>query len=190
MRKMNAVELIDMARFQPGGDDDFKVPPGVKYKGAPPELNEAAKKLLMAKFSPKATDEEVLAMFQQKVICGTGLWAELKGDESLSKIEKGEWVLHVDTETLEGKLFQSNGDILLFWKAFTKKVPMGDFKIRRLNENELTVFWSIISFDIEEPVYILEAGKQKILVYFGGEDKTPQIFWIDDLDNVHLKGMK
>lgn len=190
--KMNSFELINMARFQKSDDDGggksdgkFKVPAGVTYKQAAPELNEEVKKLLLAKFNPKTSNNDVLTVFQERVICGPGLWAELKDDEDLSKLPKGHVNLQVDSETLEGKLFQSSDEILVFWRAFNKKIDLTNFKIRKLNEQELKTFWAIISFDIEEPVYILESDKRKILVFCGGKSK---IFWIDDLENIHLKG--
>src|SRR5947207_9822916 len=66
-------------------------------------------------------------LFDSILICGPGLWHDLKDDEALAKIKQGRVTFEVPvlgedgkpirTEKLEGKLFQSRDEILLFWKA-------------------------------------------------------------------------
>ena len=47
--------------------------------------------------------------------------------------------------------------------------------------------WATIPFDIEEPLYIADFGKQKVLVNFTVKNGEPKIFWMDivgDLANL------
>jgi|GEM_PF-824097 len=164
----------------------FKVPEGVKYKEATAAVNEQAKQLLLKKFSAKSTDKDVLSIFTTKLICGPGLWSEIKDDKEMAKLTKGNVNIHVDAQTLDGKLFQSPEEVMLFWKAFVKVVDTGSFKVRKLSEEEIKIFWAMISFDIEEPLYILESPQHKILVDFVS-DGGLKIMWIDDFQGLRMK---
>lgn len=60
--------------------------------------------------------------------------------------------------------------------------------IRKLNEKELNVYWSMIPFDIEEPVYVLEAGSKRFLLDLKKDEKTAgyYAFWIDELSSYYF----
>lgn len=162
------------------------MPAGVRYKEATAAVNEQAKQLLLAKFSAKATDKDVLSLFTSKPVCGPGLWKQIKNDKEMVKLTKGNVSLHVDAEVLEGKLFQSPEEILLFWNALLPVVDTSNFKVRKLSEEEIGIYWAMISFDIEEPLYILESPQHKILVNLVS-DQGLRIMWIDDLQGLRLK---
>jgi hypothetical protein len=180
-------------------EDAVQVPEGIRYKEASAKVNDDAKELLRKRFTDKATDADVAAMFDSMLICGPGLWRDLKSDESLAALPKGRVSFEVPvlgpdgkptrTEKHEGKLFQSSDEVLLFWKAFIKRTDFSDLKIRKLNPEELRIFWAMISFDITEPLFILESGKHKLLVVFTAADHL-KIAWIDDYQNVTLKQEK
>jgi len=173
------------------------IPPGIQYKKALPEANKAAKEMLKKLFSRTISDQDLMLLFENRtLICGPGLWYKIKDQESLSSLDKGKVFFQVpildssgnakQIQQLEGKLFQSSDEVLLFWKAFLQKTDFSNFKIRKLNPEELKVFWSMISFDITEPLFILESLKHKILVVFSSPTRL-KIMWIDDYQNISFK---
>jgi hypothetical protein len=177
-------------------DEAPKVPHGVRYKPAPAKVNDKARELLRRKFSADASDEEVLSLFETLVICGPGLWQDLKNDAALSRIRHGKVSFKVPvrgpdgkvvrTDTLDGKVFQTADEVLLFWRAFSARTDFDGLKIRKLNTEEIKIFWAMIPFDITEPLFILESEQHKLLVVFKAPDEL-KIAWVDDYQDIALK---
>ncbi len=177
-------------------EDALEIPEGVRYKKASEKANEAAKALLHKRFSANSKKEEILSLFEPMLICGPGLWKEIEHDSTMSNIDTGNTKFHVPvlasdgkvlrTDQLEGKLFQTPDQVLAFWTAFTQTIDLNDLQIRKLNRQELRIFWAMIPFDIQEPLFILESAKHKLLVVFASPDKL-RIIWIDDYQNMSIR---
>jgi hypothetical protein len=142
-------------------------------------------------------DDDVLSLFETKLLtCGPGLWRDIKKDGALSKLDGGKAVFNlpvrgadgsiVRTDKLEGKIFQSPAEVLAFWKAFKQRTDFTDLKIRKLNQEELKIFWAMIPFDITEPIFVLDSKKHKILVVFTSPEKL-KIMWIDDYQDIRFR---
>jgi hypothetical protein len=183
-----------------GADEPVRVPEGVRYKPASEKVNDAAKDVLRKRFTAKASDADAIALFGDGfLICGPGLWAELKSDESLAKLKNGRVNIEVPVvdkngkvirkDKLEGKLFQTKDELLLFWKVFIKRTDLSGIKIRKLNTEELKLFWAMISFDITEPLFVLETKKHRVVVCFKAPDEL-KVVWMDDLQNLVRKEEK
>ncbi len=174
--------------------DDPVVPEGVVYKKASAEANEKAIEKIKSVFKQGAMEDDTKSLLGEKaLICGAALWQELKADPTLAKIDGGVVTIVVPitggkgvprSQKMEGKLFQNGPDILAFWKVVAGKTELKSPVIRKLTSAELSLYWSMISFDITEPVYIVECGKRKVLLQFTSpEDLT--VSWIDDLAQYH-----
>ncbi|MGB5137922.1 MAG: hypothetical protein WBP29_05270 [Candidatus Zixiibacteriota bacterium] len=177
-----------------GSEEKVVVPDGVKYIEASAEANEAAKKVLKRLFKPTASRNDILELFENgALICGPYLWRDIKSDEALSKLEFGKTQCHmpivnssgkvIKVNEAEGKLFQKAEEVEIFWRAFIKRTNFTKMTIRKLNPEELTAFWVMIPFDIEEPIFILESDEHKIRVAFTSAEKL-KIMWIDDFQNL------
>ncbi len=175
-------------------EDALVIPEGVRYKKASDKTNDEAKQILNKLFSHEATDQDVLSLVENKaLVCGPGLWRDIKGDSAMSKIETGIVSFEVPVldgagkitriDKYEGKLFQSADEVLLFWKAFSNKNDLTGFRIRKLNPVELKIFWAMIPFDITEPLFILESKEHKLLTVFESPDKL-KVSWIDDYQHL------
>jgi hypothetical protein len=178
-------------------EDTVVVPDGIQYKPTSDRVNQEARKVLTRLFSTNATEGVVLASFQTNfVICGPGLWLDIKNDAAVSRVNTGVTNFQVPVldnvgkisrmDKLEGKLFQSKDEVMIFWKAFTKRTDFTGLKIRHLNQEELRIYWAMIPYDITEPVFILESSKHKVLTVFTSPDKL-KILWMDDYQNLCLK---
>lgn len=177
--------------------DEVVVPEGIRYKPTSAEVNQEARNVLMRLFSAHTPEGVVLASFQTNfVVCGPGLWRDIKNDAAVSKIDTGAGTFQVPVldnagktirvDTHDGKLFQSPGEVLAFWNAFAKRTDFTGLKIRKLNQEELRIYWAMIPFDITEPVFILESSKHKVLTVFTSPDKL-KIMWMDDYQNMCLR---
>jgi hypothetical protein len=177
--------------------DELIIPDGIKYKKTSDEANQLAKAKLTKLFNAEAKREDILSLFENKVlICGPALWLDIKDDKSMSSIKKGNVEFHMpvvnDKQEISrmvkahGKLFQSPDEVCSFWKAFVSRTNFSNLTIRKLNPLELKIYWSMIPYDITEPLFILESEKHKILTVFTSSN-NPQIAWIDDYQNVCFK---
>ena len=185
-----------------GADEPVRVPKGITYIPTTDAINDAARQLLRERFNAKATDEDVHGMFEDTLFCGPGLWRYLKDDESVSKIKQGRLIMKIPIlkpdggldhfMSMEGKLFQSAEQVQIFWKGLVKQADFENLTIRKLTPRELRVFWSLISFDITEPIFIMESKKHKFVVLFMSPipDKPHEklkIMWIDDFEHLMRK---
>ena len=60
--------------------------------------------------------------------------------------------------------------------------------IRKLTTDEMSVHWSLISFDMVEPIYILECGTKRYCVTLGGlENGRLAISWVDEISTYRYK---
>ena len=182
-------------------DEAVQVPKGVTYIPAKEQINDAARELLKERFKADATDEDVHALFDNYLSCGPSLWCDLKDDEGLAKLTNGKLHLVIPIrdqgrvvrhEILDGKVFQKSDEVLVFWKAFVKRAEFENLKIRKLNPLELRVFWWMISFDITEPVFMMESEKHQYLVMFtppraDRPNEKLKICWIDDFQDLRQK---
>jgi hypothetical protein len=175
------------------------VPEHVVYKKASGEVNRRALDMLSSR--PLLAGERAYAsdqVFSDKLICGPGLWPKIKDDPDMKKITKGEVKFKIPTKNgeqeLAGKLFQTNDEVAAFWKAFRRAYKSEEATVRRPSREELRIYWAMISFDIEEPLFVVETKSASILVQFvsspsgnASESKELRIFWIDDYKDVHLR---
>ena len=178
------------SRFEDLLSKDTVVPKGVVYKKAGADHNRKAleklSQVLRAPDRKDASDE----LFSRILICGPGLWRNIKDDAEMRAITTGVTRLKVPTgkgvQELEGKLFQSKEEVAAFWKSFLRHYKL-DSKavVRRPTAKELTLYWAMIPYDIVEPIFMVENENATILAQFASDDL--KIGWIDDYKNMHVR---
>lgn len=210
MRQMLAVAVCVLAcpaawlaADEPSGDSDQKqakieqilatkivVPEGVTYKKTTSEENrKAIEKLSNAFLATDAKNDLPTDLFAEAMICGTGLWRNIKADPEMKKIDHGQVQINVPTkagkQALEGKLFQNKEELAAFWRAFRRKYKF-DAKatIRRPTAEELELYWAMIPYDITEPIFIVESPDAILLAHFMAKDL--KIAWIDDFKDMRF----
>jgi len=197
--KKVGLDSVPMSGSTPGKDSHFEellskdivVPNGVVYKKAGAEQNRKALEKLSQMLRVTDRNDVSDELFCRILICGPGLWRNIKGDAEMSAITSGVTRLKVPTgkgvQELEGKLFQSKEEVAAFWKSFLRHYKL-DSKavIRRPSAKELTLYWAMIPYDIVEPIFMVENENATLLAQFSAEDL--KIGWIDDYKNMHLTG--
>lgn len=153
--------------------EKITVPKGIVYKYCDVKTLEKAKKLIAQNLS-EANNYELL---QNNLIIGPILWKSLKENDKIKNIEKGKVEFHVDDLILEGKMSQDVSDSKIIWDEFKKEIS-NDYIIRKANEFELQYYWSVISFDIEEPLLILETKNHNYILNMLKKDL--KLMWLDE----------
>jgi len=158
------------------GQDEEKItiPKGIVYKYCDKKLVEKARNLITANLN----DNSDYSLSGQTLIVGPVLWNRFKKIDVLKKIEGGNTTFIVDKEELKGKLTQDVADTKKVWAELRKEINGQSFVIRKLNERELIYYWSIISFDIDEPLLIVETKDHKYILNIL-KDKM-KLMWLDE----------
>jgi hypothetical protein len=153
------------------------------YRRAPDEINQKAKLKLERALSIKAADINVDDLFSGAVVCGPILWEALKGQagKELQESLALDFVTTIPGQaTKEGRSFSKLEQKQSFWNAFIEKIKGNNSAvIRRASKVEVDYYWSTISFDIEEPLYVVDLGNRKVLFNFAVKNSEPKIFWMD-----------
>ena len=142
------------------------IPKGIVYKKKSDTINEQAKKILINELKSPS-----FSLFYKLLYCGPNFWDYYKNDPKIGSIDKGNIDFQVPqpngkTIVKKGKLIQSIDDFKIIWNQISKDFHSPNLTIRKLNSTELKYYWSIIFFDIEEPIFLIENNKIKLIINF------------------------
>ncbi len=190
VRDLSAATPDNQAACEKVLSEKLVIPQGVVYKKTTAEANRKAFDKLWQVFvlgDQKAAPDDLCA---NVLICGPGMWRNIKNDPEMEKLKKGVAKIKVPTnhgvQELEGKFFQSKDEVTAFWKAFWRKYKRDpQAKIRRPTARELNMYWAMIPYDITEPIFTIESKDATILAHFSDEKKMT-LRWIDDYKDLRL----
>jgi hypothetical protein len=162
------------------------IPKGIKYKVTSNTNNDKAKLLLKNVITKNLSD----SIFDNVCYIGPILWVRYKEIDSINAIRGGYIQFNVPvynkisknkvTQKMDGKLIQAKPDFKKVWNQVC--IDLKDtITFRKLTASELSYYWAIIFYDIEEPVFITESKSNKILLQLN--PKTNKILWIDEIPN-------
>lgn len=156
-------------------EEKITIPKGIVYKYCDPKIVEKAKKMITGNLA----DSTDYSLSERVLIVGPVLWARFKEIDALNKIEGGNTTFHVDNNELKGKLTQDVNDTKKVWSALRKEINGQPYIIRKLNEKELQYYWSVISFDIDEPLLVVETKDHKYILNILKDDL--KLMWLDEV---------
>jgi len=163
----------------------------IVYKTASVEANELAMQTAERLF--RSTDPVQLEDLAGRIICGPGLWRMIKDVPIISELDPVGATSVVDAgagrfQEFEGALFQTEEQRTVLIDVVRHILNDTEFQIRKPDERELRVYWSLIPYDIEEPIYILDNGERRLLVDFVVGDESARLFWIGDMSQFGFQG--
>ncbi len=153
--------------------EKITIPKGVVYNYISVKTLEKAKKLIADNLSNN-TDYKIV---QDHLIIGPVLWKRYKDNENIKKVEGRKIEFHVDNLILEGKTSQNFDESKIIWDEFKNEVA-NDYKIRKATPEELNYYWSVISFDIDEPLLIIETKEHNYILNL--LKKNLKLLWLDE----------
>lgn len=155
--------------------EKIDVPAGVAYKYCKPKLYLRAKELVRAELM----EETTYALCNRSMFVGPVLWTRFSKIDALSKIEGGNVSLHVDQLVLKAKLTQSLDDTKKIWSQIRSEVEGKNITLRKATAAELEYYWSVIAYDIEEPLIIAEMVEHTYIIDLS--PKTLKLIWLDEV---------
>ena len=153
--------------------ETIPIPKGVVYNYASNEVIEKARQLITDNLS----DSPDYTILQKTIIIGPQLWKRYKDNPKIQQIKEGKIQFHVDDMVLAGKMSQDLTDAQIIWDEFRKEVA-NDFTIRKANTWELKYYWSVISFDIDEPLLIVATKEHNYILNLLKDDL--KLMWLDE----------
>jgi hypothetical protein len=155
--------------------EKITIPKRVVYNYANDKTNQKAKELIEESLSQK----DNFKLLGENLIVGPTLWKKFQNIETLKNIP-GNVIFHIDNLEVDGKNCQTLEESKKVWIEVKKEINE-KYIIRKANEDELDYYWSTISFDIEEPLFIIETDQHKYILNF--IEKNLKLFWIDEFPN-------
>jgi hypothetical protein len=154
--------------------EQLKIPKGVVYNFCSEEINNKARMLIINGLSQKNN----YSLLQENLVIGPLLWNRYKHIEALQAIKNGNMEFHIDSLKVEGKMCKQIEDSKKVWDVLKDEI-VGNTKIRKAQQEELRYYWSTISFDIEEPLYVIETPTRNYILNF--TSNNVKLFWIDEI---------
>jgi hypothetical protein len=167
--------LLSLPFFALQAQEKITIPKGIVYKYCDPKIVEKAKFLI----TTNLTDSTKYDLCDNILIIGPVLWKRFKNIDILNKIEGGNTTFHVDKDELSGKMTQDNADTKKVWTELRKEINGEKFIIRKLNEKELQYYWAVISFDIDEPLLVVETSSHKYILNILKD--SLKLMWLDEV---------
>jgi hypothetical protein len=151
------------------------IPKGIVYKYCDKKIVDKAKLLITENLS----DTTKYDLCDKLLIIGPVLWNRYKNIEILNKIEGGNTTFNIDKKQYTGKMTQEVADTKKVWSEFRKEINGEKFIIRKLNERELQYYWAVISFDIDEPLLIVETINHRYILNILKD--SLKLMWLDEV---------
>jgi len=190
--------LATTARGAANTASPIDLPANVKYERAPqPRLEQAATALRAA----LAQGPEALASMlgghsnSERVLMGPffSIQAVGEGLDVLGYLKRFSYTAIIDAE---GTKFQAPG---LFGETPEQKRLLAQYlfmisdrhpsgQVRAANFDELSMIWYWISWDLDEPLYVYEAGNERLVFDF--DPKSGRITWIERLTEPCFSGLQ
>jgi hypothetical protein len=153
--------------------EKIEVPAGVVYNYCSAKTYENSKNVIKENLS----NMDEYSLVDEIMFVGPVLWTRFQKIKLLGDIEGGNTTLLVDNNKLSAKLTQSIDDGKKVWNEFRKEIDGKEFTLRKATAKELQYYWSVISFDIEEPLVILETAQERYILNIS--PKTMKLIWLD-----------
>lgn len=155
------------------GIEKIEIPQGIVYNYCDFVTYENSKTAIKQNLS----QEGEYSLINTTMIVGPVLWTRFQKIKSLKNIEGGNTTLLVDDKRLSAKLTQNITDSKMVWDEFRKEIGGSKITLRKANPKELHYYWSVISFDIEEPLVIVECDTKRFILNI--DPKTMKLLWLD-----------
>ncbi len=155
--------------------DSVVVPKGVAYKYCSSSIFEEAKTLVAKEIS----DSAIYALNDGILVIGPVLWSRYKQLPTLQKLPGGNVSIIFNNENLPAKITQDEGSFRKVWDQFRKEASDSNLILRKANSREIQYYWSVISFDIEEPLLIAETGERRFILNISPGNL--KLLWLDEV---------
>ena len=186
IKELFAKDNLPMRPYRIDFSAKMTIPKDVKYREASAALNQ---KIVADFFNALKPPVKLAAIQENKYfICGAYLTALLKKSGLLSQLNY--------TKVIGPFNYFKRQDVLLECTIREDSIPRifsllrnllysdGAITVRKLTAQELDWYWVSSSYDIEEPIFVFENSRHKIMIHFTPEG---QIFFLELFDTLNWK---
>lgn len=166
------------------------IPKGVRYKKADAKVNAIAEKKLQAVFRMKPTLADYAPVSSMPLVIGPSLWASIRKAVAKEFANSKPVTFFVPgssgLQKLEGRSPKTARQLELTWMCIAGLAEKsGKATVRKAKADELSYYWAIIPYDIEEPLYVVDCGRTKFIIDFHTKNpKDPMPFFVDIVGSV------
>lgn len=187
--KADQGESLDKAGSAKANNPEVKlspttIPPGITYITASEQsLHDAAERVKRV-LDPGYTGNEHI--FKDWVICGPFIWPALAGQGELGWRDAVDLLTRLNlngrNKLLQGKALTNDNELSsLEWDLRRLLDREGGFILRALDQEELQVYWGIVGWNIQEPIFILQTQSHKYVMEF----RQGSAVYVDDLEGLY-----
>jgi hypothetical protein len=151
------------------------IPKGVVYKYCDSAIFENAKAVIKKELGDAPTYNLNMGI----AFIGPALWSRLSKIPALGNIKGGDMTITgYDRKKPTGKMTQNEADFKLVWDQLRAEINGQEYKMRKATYDELRYYWAVISFDIEEPLVIVETKEHRYILDLSA--KELKLEWLDE----------
>jgi len=157
------------------------VPSGIVYHPASAESLDAARGELQSAVKAGSASLRDRGLYSVSVISGPVLWAEIARDPSAKEVPSVPMTINIPIgqdkyQRVECRLFQGDS-VSLLANRVAARCTSSPISIQSPSREDLSLYWVLIPYEIEGPVFVLLCGDTRLFVDL---DENYKIFWIDD----------
>jgi hypothetical protein len=180
---MRATLIIIFALLATASFAREDLPDDIKYIESDAAVNSETRLMLANAFDTQSF-ENVLG---STVICGPALWDSIKAHPILNGVKLTDASFNIpitsganagSVQVLKGSLFQTPNEIRIL-SDILRSLPTNTINVRKINAHEASIYWALIPYDIEEPIFVVEYGELHFLLDINQTDN--KVFWIDEV---------
>lgn len=156
------VTLLEQQRLQDNHmyapQEAEKIPEGITYVRAEKEVNREAREYLLDLFARPDSGIRL----PKAIVCGPFLWYELifvaGFDENIGIPVLFNMPLGNTVHSFQGRAIRWEDKTTALQDYFRNLFDnLGGFSLRKLSEQEISLYWSMVPYDIHEPVFMIES---------------------------------
>lgn len=122
----------------------------------------------MSYLAPNGAKKDISLLFDKTFICGPNLWAFIstsKADSSIEGLEANFHIMQPDGsyKTAKGKIIQTISNANKVWLRIIEN--NASLSVRRPTRDELSMYASLLSPTIKEPIYAATINNNNYLIH-------------------------
>jgi len=160
---------------------DVIIPEGIVYRKAADDINNQAINYLIE----LVNGYKIYNNPPNMIMIGPRMWISLKKREEIngSPTIPVSYLMPWNGEIIEfeGAVVRSQERTRPVIGLFRNLFNLENIKIRKLNNNELKYYWAICSWDLEEPLFVIEGDNIGKYIF---DFNNNEIFFIEDISDI------
>lgn len=153
-----------------------RIPEGVVYNYCKPKKFEKAKDLVLSEL---VLNKPSYQLVSESFFVGPVLWNRVSQVDSIQATKSTKVNLHIDEAMLEARFFQSQEQAMVLWNHIRHEFNGIPMRLRKANYQEINYYWTVISYDIDEPLIIAETPSRQYILDINL--KTMSLKWLDEM---------